>query len=161
MGCTLARPCDGHWFAARVTVVGTSNNDSELQGKAMFDTPQHQSSCHLVRCFRLFVHRRCRLVVTRNNTFLKTCSWTSTHHHGKKRSHAETRETPTSRAQRSDFIDHASCSQRAQTTSVPLPRTPEPIVLAPETPFQQVFSVSFNLRWNVGVSVNRIRVQHG
>ena len=31
VGCTLARPCNGHWSATRVALVGTSNNDSEVQ----------------------------------------------------------------------------------------------------------------------------------
>ena len=31
VGCTLAWPCNGHWSATRVAVVGTSNNDSEVQ----------------------------------------------------------------------------------------------------------------------------------
>ena len=31
VGCTQARPCNGHWSATRVPVVGTSNNDSEVQ----------------------------------------------------------------------------------------------------------------------------------
>ena len=38
----------------------------------------------------------------------------------------------------SDFTDSGEFAQRAQTASVPFPRTPEPVVLAPETPFQPV-----------------------
>ena len=47
------------------------------------------------------------------------------------------RDTP-SNTQQSDFADANEFVQRAQTASVPLSRTPEPVVPAPETPFQPV-----------------------
>ena len=40
--------------------------------------------------------------------------------------------------QPSDFANPNEFAQRPQTASVPLLRTPEPVVLAPETPFQPV-----------------------
>ena len=47
------------------------------------------------------------------------------------------RDTPSS-TQPSGFTNSKEFAQRAQTASVPLPRTPEQVVLAPETPFQPV-----------------------
>ena len=47
------------------------------------------------------------------------------------------RDTPSS-TQPSDFADANEFAQRAQTASVPMPRTPEPVVPAPETPLQPV-----------------------
>ena len=54
-----------------------------------------------------------------------------------KRSHQETREAP-STTQQSDVTDQKDFAHRAQTAGVPLPRTPEPVVPASETPFQPV-----------------------
>ena len=47
------------------------------------------------------------------------------------------RDTPSS-TQPSDFANSHQFAQGAQAASVPLPRTLEPVVLAPETPFQPV-----------------------
>ena len=111
-------------------MVGTSNNESKIAARVMFDTPQHQNSCHLVRCLMLSVHRRYRLLVICKS--LRMRSWTSTRHLLKR-----SRDTPSS-TQPSDFTNSKEFAQRAQTASVPLPRTPEQVVLAPETPFQPV-----------------------
>ena len=70
MGCTLARPCICHSSATRVAVVGTSNNDSEVQQGS-------RSTRNSIRT--ISVHRRCHLVVTCK--LQKICSWTSMNNH--------------------------------------------------------------------------------
>ena len=46
--------------------------------RVMFDTPQHQSKCHLFRCSMLSVHRWYCMVVTCKSP--RIWSWTSTRH---------------------------------------------------------------------------------
>ena len=43
VGCALAWPCNDHWYATRVAVVGTSNNDSKTQQKVTFDTQRQRT----------------------------------------------------------------------------------------------------------------------
>ena len=68
-----------------------------------------------------------RLVVISNS--LTMCLWTSTGH---RRDAHVTRQAGT---QPSDFIKPSEFGQRAQTAGVPLPRTSDTAVPAPETPF--------------------------
>ena len=98
--------------------------------KVTFDTQRHQNSCHLVRCFMLFVHRRCHLVVICK--LQRICSWISI---SLRRNAHVTRPAAVNSLispSRMSFV------QRAQNVCVPLQRTPEQPVPAPETPFQPV-----------------------
>ena len=108
MGCTLAWSRDVHWFATRVAEVGTSNKDSERQ----------QCSCStrhpMLDALR---HRRDKQVP--EDLFMDLDAPPL------KRS----RDTPSS----TRFTKSNEFAQRAQTASVPLPRTSEPVVLAPDT----------------------------
>ena len=106
--CTLAWPCNDHWSATRVAVVGTSNNDSEVQqGSPVPPGREMQAS---------------------EDLFMDLDEQPS----------KRPRDTPSSSTQQSDFDNPDEFVQRARNVSVPLPRTPEQLVPAPETPFQPV-----------------------
>ena len=77
--CTLARPCNDHWSAKRVAVVGTPNNDSEVKQRSRSTRNSIRTVAHLVRCLIFSVHSRCHLVVTFK--LQKICSWTSMNSH--------------------------------------------------------------------------------
>ena len=119
VGCTLAWPCNDHWSATRVTVVGTPNNDSEMQEKAKLPLGPMLNAL------------RAPPVPPGRDMHVSEDLFMDLDEPPLKRS----RDTPSS-TQPSDFANPEEFVQRAQIVNVPLPRTPEQPVPAPETPFQ-------------------------
>ena len=106
------------WLAHRTTTVKCSKDHVRLA------TASEQLP------FGPIVHHRCHLVVTCK--LQKICSWISMN------SHRNAHGTPSSSIQQFDFANPDECAHRARNVSVPLPRTPEQLVPARETPFQPV-----------------------
>ena len=121
MGCTLTVIGLQHG----VIVVGTRNNDSEMQ----------QGSCstrHRIRTGATWSDALlARPVPLGRDMQVSDDLFMDLDAPPLKR----TRDTP-SGTQPSDFTNPNEFAQRAQTASIPLTRTPEPVVPAPETPFQ-------------------------
>ena len=83
---------------------GRIEQRQEHVAEVTFGTPQHQSSCHLDRCFMLSMRRRCHLVVISKS--LRMCLWTSTCH---RRDAHETRQ-----ASRNRLISSSQVSLRRE-----------------------------------------------
>ena len=130
VGCTLAWPCNGHWSATRVAVVGTSNNDSEVQQGSRSTRNSIRTSAlgPMLDTLRAPPVPPGRDMQASENLFMDLDEKPS----------KRPRDTSSSSTQQFDFDNPDEFVQRTRNVSVPLPRTPEQLVPDLETPFQPV-----------------------